>query len=78
MPPVKKDLFLSVSFWAELLSILDRKIQKIHEGEGYGQISFKMVMQNRKVVRVEFNEDVTVKSLQEMANQHLDTESNDA
>lgn len=71
MPPTKTELYLSVAFWAELLGILDKKVQSLSDGEGYGQIGVSIYMQDRKITHVKFVDEISGKRLKEMADKSM-------
>ena len=68
-PPVKKPLYLPVTFWAELLSILDKKVQSISEINGSGKISFEVVISKGIVSNIYFQDKVLATELAKKARQ---------
>lgn len=66
-PPVKTGLFLTTAFWAELLTILDKKVQNLSESAGYGHIGVSIYMQKGNITHIKFIDEVSGKRLKEMA-----------
>jgi hypothetical protein len=63
VPPIKAPLYLPVTFWAELLAVLDKKVQSISELSGSGKISFEIVISRGVVSNVYFEDKVLAQEL---------------
>ena len=63
----KVKLFLPITFWTEIVTTLDRKIETLCEVYGYGKISLGVTIKEGTVQSVSFNDDVTVRGLVEKA-----------
>lgn len=65
MPPLpeKVDLFLPVTFWSEILASLDKKTQTLCQEYGFGEVNLKLIVHNRTVVEVVFNDVIRMKGM---------------
>ena len=62
-PPVRKQLYVSISFWSQLLTILDKKIQNFCEHNGYGNVGVTIYIQNGHIKQVKFIDELSDQDL---------------
>lgn len=68
MPPVPiKPLFLPLEFWIEIIGLLDKRVEMICNGSGYGIIAMDIKLQHGKIYEVGFEEKTRVRGLVEKA-----------
>lgn len=57
----KVKLYMSIGFWMEVLTTIDRKIEFTCEGYKYGSVDVKFIIQDGAVSQIVFNDEVRIK-----------------
>lgn len=66
VPPVvkrNKTLFVPLEFWLETIEYLDKRVEIVALGSGYGVIEMNVKLQRGKICEVEFQEKIRVREL---------------
>lgn len=63
--PSKTNLYLPVKFWSTVLASLDSKVQGVCESYGFGIINLRIVIHNKRVSDIYFNDEVRIRGLVE-------------
>jgi len=63
--PDKVDLFLPLNFWSEILITLDKKLQALSTGYGYGSVKITITVHDGEVKEVMFDDNIRIRGLVE-------------
>ena len=66
IPPIKP-MFLPLVFWLDIIALLDKRIEMISNGSGYGIVAMDVKLQNGKIYEVGFEEKTRVRGIIEKA-----------
>ena len=66
MPPTKP-LFMPLDFWLNLISYLDKRVEIVSLGSGYGTLEMSIKLQRGKIFEVEFEEKIRLRDVLEKA-----------
>lgn len=63
-PPIgHPPLTLPLSFWLEVISYLDKRIDTLHNSSGHGELQVTLKMFKGRITEVNFSEDIRVRGL---------------
>lgn len=66
-PPPTSQLFLPLPFWLEIISNLDKRVEILCSGSGYGVVAMDIKLQDGKVFEVGIEEKTRIRSVVEKA-----------
>lgn len=66
-PALKREFFIPLAFWTDLIVTLDKRAEMIANGSGYGIIAVDVKLQNGKVYEVGIEEKTRLRNMVEKA-----------
>lgn len=62
-PTAHSPLFVSLTFWLEVIAYLDKRVEMLSNSSGHGQLQVTLKMFKGHITEVNFSEDVRVRGL---------------
>lgn len=72
MPPTtQKPLFLPLEFWLDAIAYLDKRVEIIANGGGFGMLEMSLKLREGKIYEMEFEEKISVRDVIKKAGNHM-------
>lgn len=66
----KESLFLPLEFWLDAIAYMDKRVEIIANGNGFGMLEMNLKIREGKIYEMEFEEKISVRDIIQKANNH--------